>query len=96
MNNKKIINPKKAVELLLSTLTYPDNLGEGKLPNVNDHQAYYYLGIAYQMMDEKNEAEKYWTLATKGSTTPSSVLYYNDQPSDYIFYQGLANEKLGS
>ena len=37
----------------------------------------------------------YWTLATKGSTTPSSVLYYNDQPSDYIFYQGLANEKLG-
>lgn len=93
--NIKNNNPKKAVELLLSTLTYPDNLGEGKLPNVNDHQAYYYLGIAYQMMDEKDEAEKYWTLATKGSTTPSSVLYYNDQPSDYIFYQGLANEKLG-
>ncbi|MDE7188042.1 MAG: DUF5107 domain-containing protein, partial [Lachnospiraceae bacterium] len=29
------------------------------------------------------------------SDEPGSVLYYNDQPSDYIFYQGLANQALG-
>ncbi len=87
---------KGAADLLLATLTYPDNLGEGKLPNVNDHQAYYYLGIAYDMMGKSDKAKEYWQLATLGDSTPGSVLYYNDQPSDYIFYQGLANEKLGN
>ena len=30
-----------------------------------------------------------------GSQVPERVLYYNDQPSDYIFYQGLAFRELG-
>lgn len=95
IENIKQQNPQKAKDLLLSTLTYPDNLGEGKLPNVNDHQTYYYLGIVYDMMQQHDKAVYYWQLATLGDTKPNSVLYYNDQPSDYIFYQGLANEKLG-
>ena len=48
------------------------------------------------MLNEIDKAKEYWQLATLGDTQPSSVLYYNDQPSDYIFYQGLANEKLGN
>lgn len=88
--------PQKAIDNLLATLSYPKNLGEGKLPNVKDNEAYYYLGIAYDMLNEIDKAKEYWQLATLGDTQPSSVLYYNDQPSDYIFYQGLANEKLGN
>lgn len=31
----------------------------------------------------------------EGSQIPAPVLYYNDQPSDYIYYQGLALLALG-
>ncbi|MDF2513605.1 MAG: hypothetical protein K0S04_3471, partial [Herbinix sp.] len=34
--------------------------------------------------------------ASVGLEAPSNVLYYNDQPSDTILYQGLANEELGN
>ena len=88
--------PQEAINHLLATLEYPKNLGEGKLPNVQDNEAYYYLGNAHEMLGELDKAKEFWHLATLGETTPSSVLYYNDQPSDYIFYQGLANEKLGN
>ena len=91
------INEKKygeAISLLEDTLTYPDNLGEGKLPNVPDNEAYYYLGIANRLKGYDGKATEYFTLATKGNLTPSAVLYYNDQPSDYIYYAGLAYEEL--
>lgn len=87
---------KSALALLTETLTYPDNLGEGKLPNVPDNEAHYYMGLAYQMLNDSENAAKYLELATTGSQEPGSVLYYNDQPSDFIFYQGLAHRKLGN
>lgn len=87
--------PEKAISLLLASLTYPDNLGEGKLPNVADHQAYYYMGLAYRMTGDEENSHKYFSMAASGSEEPSGVLYYNDQPSDYIFYQGLARMELG-
>lgn len=86
--------PQEALKLLEATITYPENLGEGKLPNVPDNQAHYYMGIAYRMMEEEEKAREYFELATEGDPEPGSVLYYNDQPSDYIFYQGLANREL--
>ena len=84
-----------AVELLEQTLTYPTNLGEGKLPNVHDNQAYYYLGVAYRAAGDSKKATEYFEKATEGDMTPSPVLYYNDQPSDYIYYIGLAHVALG-
>ena len=89
-------HPEKALSYLTNTLTYPDNLGEGKLPNVPDNQSHYYMGIAYRMMNDLEKAEEFFTLATSGSQEPSRVLYYNDQPSDFIFYQGLAYLELGN
>ena len=70
-------------------------LGEGKLPNVPDNQAHYYMGIASRMLGDENRAAEYFVLAASGPQEPERVLYYNDQPSDFIFYQGLANEELG-
>ncbi|MDO4275820.1 MAG: DUF5107 domain-containing protein [Eubacteriales bacterium] len=87
-------NPQQALELLECTLTYPENLGEGKLPNVPDNETHYYMGIAFQMMGDTEKAAEFFRLAASGSQEPGNVLYYNDQPSDYIFYQGLAARAL--
>ncbi|MEG2305434.1 MAG: DUF5107 domain-containing protein [Lachnospiraceae bacterium] len=89
-------NYEKAIHLLELTMNYPDNLGEGKLPNVQDNIAHYYMGVAYRAMGNDSFASNYLQLAAVGLEHPSSVLYYNDQPSDTIFYQGLANEALGN
>ena len=87
--------PHDALTCLTATLSYPENLGEGKLPNVPDNEAHYYMGIAYRQMKEEEKATEYFLLAASGPQEPGSVLYYNDQPSDFIFYQGLANLELG-
>lgn len=88
-------NYTAAIELLTRTFTYPDNLGEGKLPNVQDNIAEYYIGLCYRKMGDDTKAEVYFKKAAVGLDEPSVVLYYNDQPSDTILYQGLANEALG-
>lgn len=86
--------PEKALPLLEAAITYPENLGEGKLPNVPDNEAHYYMGLAYRQMGQKEKAKQYFRLAASGPQEPGSVLYYNDQPSDFIYYQGLANREL--
>ena len=96
---KQKIGQKKyeeAVSLLERTLTYPVNLGEGKLPNVPDNQAYYYMGVAYRAMGQAEKAQDCFVRATKGSLTPDRALYYHDQPSDYIYFAGLAFAELGN
>lgn len=87
-------NYQEAITLLEKTLTYPENLGEGKLPNVQDNIAHYYLGKCYQAQGMDEKAHHYFILASKGIDEPASVLYYNDQPSDTMLYQGLACEEL--
>lgn len=86
----------KAIELLAQSKIYPENLGEGKLPNVQDNIADYYLGLIYEETGEEQKAKEHFLKASIGLDAPGSVLYYNDQPSDTILYQGLANEKLGN
>ena len=87
--------PEKAVDYARRTITYPANLGEGKLDNVPDNRAWYVTGCAYRMMNDETRAKECFIKATAGSQTPEPVRYYNDQPSDYIYYQGLAFAALG-
>ena len=87
--------PEEALKLLKATLSYPENLGEGKLSNVPDNEAYYYMGLACRQLGEKEKEKEYFQLAASGSQEPGSVLYYNDQPSDFIYYQGMAYLELG-
>lgn len=87
---------EEAISLLEKTKAYPQNLGEGKLPNVQDNIADYYLGIAYEETGNREAATAHYLAASVGLDEPGSVLYYNDQPSDTILYQGFANEKLGN
>lgn len=88
-------NYEKAIELCEKTLSYPDNLGEGKLENVPDNKAFYLIGKCFEALGNTAESKKYFELAATGSSIPAPVRYYNDQPSDYIYYQGLALYALG-
>ncbi|MDH6364284.1 tetratricopeptide (TPR) repeat protein [Enterococcus sp. PF1-24] len=87
--------PQKAIEALLASQSYPDNLGEGKLPNVEDNISNYYIAKAYKALGDAAQAAVYYELASRGSNQPESVLYYYDQPADTILYRGLAHEALG-
>lgn len=86
---------RTALERLEASLQYPVNLGEGKLPNVPDNQMHYYMGLTYHMLGDEEKSAEYFARAAAGPQEPEPVLYYNDQPSDYIFYQGLAKRALG-
>ena len=87
--------PEEAVAYAERTLAYPENLGEGKLENVPDNRAYYVMGCAYRMMKDEARVKACFEKAAAGSQVPEPVRYYNDQPSDYIYYQGLAYAALG-
>lgn len=87
--------PKEAEELLRRALTYPENLGEGKLEGTKDNHVYYYLGVALAAQQRDEEAADCWQLASLGTDEPAGAMYYNDQPADMILYQGLARQQLG-
>jgi tetratricopeptide (TPR) repeat protein len=87
--------PEQALDCAMRSTVYPDNLGEGKLDDVPDNRAYFLAGKAYRMMGEEEKAGAAFREATRGKRAPEIVRYYNDQPSDYIYWQGLAFRELG-
>lgn len=84
----------KAEELLEKALTYPENLGEGKLEGTRDNHIYYYLGCVKEAMNRPDEARACFLRASVGPDEPAGMMYYYDQPADMILYQGLAKMKL--
>ncbi len=94
--NLKKQQPEQAFELLQKALEYPENLGEGKLEGAGDNPLYYYLGCAYHQMNNIQDAEESFQRASIGLNEPASAMFYNDQPPEWIYYQGLAWQKLGN
>ncbi|MEM1484141.1 DUF5107 domain-containing protein [Oscillospiraceae bacterium PP1C4] len=88
-------NYAKAVLLLQEATVYPHNLGEGKLAGAQENNIYYYMGCAYEGMGDTKKAADCFEKASQGLTEPAGMMYYNDQPPETIFYQGLAMRKLG-
>ncbi|MEK4073263.1 MULTISPECIES: DUF5107 domain-containing protein [Paenibacillus] len=88
--------PELAMELLKKALVYPENLGEGKLEGARDNPVYFYLGCAYQQLKSNQAAEESFHKASIGLNEPASAMFYNDQPPESIYYQGLAWQKLGN
>ncbi len=86
---------QKAIELLQQARIYPENLGEGKLVGTTDNDILYLLGIAYQQLKGNHGLENSFKEAIKGHITLSISQYYNDQPADYIYFQGLSHRQLG-
>ncbi|AIQ34170.1 tetratricopeptide repeat containing protein [Paenibacillus sp. FSL R5-0345] len=81
---------EEAISLLTRALHYPENLGEGKLDGAQENNVYYELGVAYNGLGKPEEAARHWAIASQGLEEPASAMYYNDQPPEMIFYQGLA------
>lgn len=84
----------EAVARFKQALVYPLNLGEGKLEGARENNIYYYLGMAYEALQQKQEAIASYAIASQGLDEPASAMFYNDQPPEMIFYQGLAWLKL--
>ena len=74
-----------AEEYLKKALTFPKHLGEGKLEGTKDNNIYYYLGCVCAAMGRAKEADRYWKLATLGSSELAGAMYYNDQPADLTY-----------
>jgi len=82
---------KAAEGLLEKALSYPENLGEGKLEGTKDNHIYYYLGLVKKACGQEEAAEKCFCRAELGADEPGGVMYYYDQPADMILYKGLAH-----
>ncbi len=85
-----------ARESLLQALDWPWSLGEGKLPGTRENNIHYWLGVAAHGSGDEEQARQWWQRASHGDVEPTSAQYYNDQPPEMIFYQGLAHEALGN
>jgi len=86
---------KQAFDCLERARAYPENLGEGKLAGAQENHIDYYLGCAHESLGRLSAACEAFQQAAVGLSEPTSPMYYNDQPPDMIFYQGLARAKLG-
>ena len=84
-----------ALAALDAAIAYPHNLGEGKLPGSNENHIHYWRGVALTALGLHDAARAAWQHATRGDSEPTSARYYNDQPPDMIWYQGIAWRKLG-
>lgn len=85
----------RAEDYLSRTVSYPENLGEGKLEGTKDNHVNYYLGLVKERLGDRSGAKAYFERACVGTGEPAGMMYYNDQPADMIYYQSLALEKLG-
>jgi tetratricopeptide (TPR) repeat protein len=94
-HQERPVTLEKAIRLLEECLIYPPHLGEGKLYGAQENDFYYLLGVAYEALNEKEEALNCWQKAIIGPQEPAAAMYYNDAKPDKIFYQGLALRKLG-
>ena len=94
-NNANAADIDKAISLLTECLTFPHNIGEGKLLNAQDNDFYYFLGKAYQMKGDAEKASENFRKGTVGPTEPAAAMYYNDAKPDKIFYAALCYRALG-
>lgn len=85
----------EAIALLEQTKHYPHHLGEGKLQGTAENHIDYFLGIAYEKLGQTHEAVEAFERASVGIQELSDMMFYNDQPADMMFYQGMALLKLG-
>lgn len=86
----------KALEIVLSALTYPHNLSEGRLIGQTDNDLYLFAAYFAKCLNNNDKVKEYLTLATIGDTSISEQHYYNDQPLDYVFYNAKALCCLGN
>lgn len=88
-------NYDSAKALLEKAITYPENLGEGKLEGTKDNHIYYYMGLAEKALGNVEKSKELFDKASTGTSEPAGMMFYNDQPADMIMFQGMALLELG-
>lgn len=83
------------IKKLREALTYPENLGEGKLILDTDNDVHYFLGEGYELSGNEEAARGEYALAARGNCTIADDVYYNDTPTEYLYYIAKAHKKLG-
>ncbi len=87
---------QEALDTVLAALTFPHNLGEGKLVVQTDNDLYFLAAYYAQKAGaDQAQVQDYLNKAQQGDTTISEQHYYNDLPLDYVFYHGLAQAVSG-
>ena len=87
-------NPLKAAEFINEALSYPENLGEGRLEGTKDNNLYFLLGLCHKALSDETQAKECFEKATLGRSEPAGMMYYYDQPADMILFQGLGFKEL--
>ena len=85
----------EAVTLLDKAMTYPHNLGEGKLEGCKDNEIHYMKGLCALSGGDEKTAREEFILALEGKAEITGAMYYYDQSADIIAFQALAMRKLG-
>ncbi len=88
--------PETALALLEQAGTWPDNLGEGKLSANTENERHLRQGRILRLLGRDTDAEAAFQAALKGIEEPAGAMYYNDQPPETIYFQGLAWRELGN
>jgi tetratricopeptide (TPR) repeat protein len=85
--------PQKALEHFQSTLQPPDSLGETWHPLANRSEVEYFLGIALDLLGEREKARECWRRAAlrQGDFIQMQVCAI----SESTFWSGIAFERLG-
>lgn len=78
---------RKALDDLFAAMEYPENLGTGKPPHPVFIREYYYIGLCYEKLAERELAEKYYKKALQEKT---------GIPSMNAYYQALALRGIGN
>ncbi|MFG0251574.1 MAG: DUF5107 domain-containing protein, partial [Phycisphaerales bacterium JB038] len=86
---------EEAIELLERTEPWPESLGEGKLASVQQNDIQYLRGVAYHGLGDNERASALFRQASEGPAEPASAMFYNDQPPEMIYFQGLSLRALG-
>ena len=84
-----------ARDILTCALTFPHNLGEGKLVVQTDNDLYFLKGAVEERMGLMDEAAASYAMACRGDSQVHEQRYYNDQKADYVFFNALALAKRG-
>jgi tetratricopeptide (TPR) repeat protein len=87
--------PEQAAEVLNGALHYPENLSEGRLSGQTDNDIWFWLGVCARQSGQQVEADRYLRKAAQGDRSINVHSYYNDQPVEYLFWQGMALRLLG-
>ena len=86
-------DPTEALVQFQSALNVPENLGEARHLLANQSDIYYWLGVAFEKLGEKDKAVEWWRCATrqKGDFLQMSVRVV----SEMSYWSALAQESLG-